>query len=94
MASTFFVEQRTGETWKELTGQFMNFCIQRKGVTRGGCHEGDANPSELDGRTYASVAISDQSRDLADYLWEWAEFEERRIIPEQQFAEQAGAQNP
>tara|TARA_R110002096_G_scaffold203718_11_gene389068 strand:- start:1469 stop:1753 length:285 start_codon:yes stop_codon:yes gene_type:complete len=88
MASTFFVQQRTGETWNELTGKFMEFCIQIKGVTRGGCHEGDSNPAELDGQVYASVAIPDHSPDLMTYLTEWASSEDRQIWSKEQFAEQ------
>ena len=90
MAAIFFVEQRKGESWESLTSDFMKFCIEQKGMTRGGCHEGDSNPSEFDGLTFASVAIPDHSPDVIDHLLEWAELERRKVLPEKQIAEQGG----
>lgn len=78
MARTIHVEMRHGERWADVVDAFMLWCLNAKGVTNAGCHEGDAFTSE-DGSRYAAISIPDHGLDLAGYLSEWAAREGRAL---------------
>lgn len=91
MATDILIEQLEGESWEQLTSPFMEFCIAQKQVSSGGCHEGDNNPTVVDGKTFASVAFPDHAADLISHLAEWAATEGREQRRPNSEAEQAAA---
>jgi hypothetical protein len=78
MAQTRHLEMREGERWADVADSFMEWCVQEKKLSRGGCHEGDL-VAFGDGRRYAAVSIPDHSPDLLTLLHEWAVREGRSI---------------
>ena len=94
MARTIFIEHLPDESWKQLAQSFMEFCITQKQVAKGGFYEGDGNPSEIDGKTFASVAFPEHASDLTTYLSEWAAANGRELRHLNQKDEQAGAGRP
>jgi hypothetical protein len=78
MARTTHVEMRHGERWADVSGAFMLWCFDAKGVSNAGCHEGDAVAPD-DRRRYAAISIPDHSPELAGYLEEWAAREGRAL---------------
>jgi hypothetical protein len=79
MTRTSHVEMRHGEQWADVSGAFILWCVNEKGVTKAGCHEGDP-VAPNDGRRYAAISIPDHSPELASYLGEWAAREGRRLL--------------
>jgi hypothetical protein len=78
MAQTRHVEMRTGERWADVVRAFLGWCVREKGVSAGGCHEGDAAPSP-DAKHFAAISVPDHSPELISYLSEWAAQEGRAI---------------